>query len=141
MNMKKSVLILLAFLLSMIGNAQTLKIFAQDGDDYVYLGKFASPYDSESIFNGYCKYGSEYNSKSIWNEYGKYGNEYHKESPWNEYSSTPPVIVNSENKIVGYFTVNSTKCPRELLPMMEYIKKNFKEAAKDPSKIYEKFFK
>ncbi len=139
--MKKSFfLFIFSFFISVL-NAQSLKIYAQDGDDYVYLGKLASPYDNESIFNGYCKYGNEYNSKSIWNEYGKYGNEYHTESPWNEYSSKPPVIVNSDNKIVGYFTVNSLKCPRELLPMMEYIKKHFQEAAKDPSKIYDKFFK
>lgn len=128
-------------ILCSVVNAQVLRIYAQDGDNYVYLGKFASPYDSESVFNSYGKYGNEYNSNSIWNEYGKYGNEYNSVSPWNEYSSKPPVLMDSNNKVVGYFTVNTALCPKELVPMMKYIKKNFKQAAKDPSKVYEMFFK
>ena len=138
--MKKLFVLFLMGILCSVVNAQVLRIYAQDGDNYVYLGKFASPYDSESVFNSYSKYGSEYDSNSIWNEYGKYGNEYNSVSPWNEYSSKPPVLMDSNNKVVGYFTVNTSLCARELVPMMEYIKKNFKQAAKDPSKVYEKFF-
>lgn len=139
--MKKLFILMLMGLFFSTLNAQSLRIYAQDGDDYVYIGKFASPYDSESIFNGYGKYGNEYNSNSIWNEYGKYGNEYNSISPWNEYSSKPPVIVNSDNKFVGYFTANTSLCLKELVPMMKYIKKNFRQVAKDPSKVYEMFFK
>ena len=35
-------------------------LLAQD-DTNTYLGKLASPYDSESIFNEYGTYGSQYN--------------------------------------------------------------------------------
>ncbi len=139
--MKRSFLIFLLGLFTIVVNAQSLKIYAQDGEDYIYLGNFSSPYDSNSIFNDYGTYGNQYNNKSIWNEYGKFGSEYNSLSPWNEYSSNPPVLVNSDNKVVGYFTANIALCPKELAPMMKYIKKNFLEVAKNPSKVYELFFK
>jgi len=82
------------------------KIFAQD-DKNTYLGKIASEYDSESIFNEYGTYGSEYNSSCIWNEYSTFGNEYNSLSPFNDYSSKPPMIVKN-GKIIGYLTTNES---------------------------------
>lgn len=77
-------------------------VIANDGK---YLGKIASEYDSESIFNEYGTYGSEYSSDSIWNEYGSYGGEYSSNSPFNSYTSTPPVLVKG-GKAIAHLTVN-----------------------------------
>jgi len=77
-------------------------VIANDGK---YLGKIASKYDSESIFNEYGTYGSEYSSDSIWNEYGSYGGEYSSNSPFNSYTSTPPVLVKG-GKAIAHLTVN-----------------------------------
>ncbi len=82
------------------------KIFAQD-DKNTYLGKIASEYGSESIFNEYGTYGSEYSSSSIWNEYSTFGNEYNSLSPFNDYSSKPPKII-KDGKIIGYLTTNES---------------------------------
>ena len=146
--MKKNIILFIFLTLGVVAFSQsskiylvqTYKIYAVDGDDFVYLGKLASPYDAESIFNSYCQYGNEYNFKSIWNEYGKYGNEFNSQSPWNEFSSTPPILVNNNNEIVGYFTSNELKCVRELIPMMRYIKKHYAKCATKPEEVYKLFF-
>lgn len=79
-------------------------IIAQD-DANTYLGKIASQYDSDSIFNEYGTYGSEYSSSSIWNEYSTFGSEYSDYSPFNEYTSTPPMIIKNQ-QIIAYLTTN-----------------------------------
>ena len=79
-------------------------IIAQDSENTI-LGKIASEFDKDSIFNEYGTYGSEYSSRSIWNEYSKFGNEYNSYSPFNEYSSKPPMIIKS-GKLIGYLTTN-----------------------------------
>ena len=76
-------------------------VIAEDG---TYLGKIASEYNVESIFNDYGKYGGKYSGTSIWNEYGRYGGEYSRQSPFNKYSSTPPALIKS-GKVIGYLTV------------------------------------
>lgn len=81
------------------------RIVAEDG---TYLGKVASTYDRESIFNEYGAYGSEYSRTSIWNKYGTYGSEYSNQSPFNAYTSSPPMIIKS-GEIVAYLTVNRSK--------------------------------
>ena len=67
-----------------------------------------SEYDSNSVCNGYGPYGNEYSASGMWNEYAGFGNEYLPDSPWNEYSSSNsvPVLVDSEGKFYGYFTIN-----------------------------------
>lgn len=80
------------------------KIIAQD-DDNTYLGKLASEYNSESIFNEYGLYGSEYSSDSIWNKYGTFGGKYNRYSPFNKYTGTPPMIIKG-GKVIGYLTTN-----------------------------------
>jgi hypothetical protein len=79
-------------------------IIAQDNDN-TYLGKIASQYNTESIFNEYGKYGSEYNTNCIWNEYSTFGNEYNSLSPFNDYSTKPPMIIKN-GKIIGFLTTN-----------------------------------
>lgn len=138
--MKRLLPLLLFVFTQIVAFSQSLRIFAVVGDEYHYLGRITSPYDTESIFNTYGKYGNAYNANSIWNEYGRYGNKYNYCSPWNEYSATPPVIVNNNNQIVGYFTTNEYRCLRGLEPMMQYIKENFARVAKDPSILYGMFF-
>jgi len=77
-------------------------IIAEDG---TYLGKIASKFDSDSIFNKYGKYGSEYSATSVWNRYGTYGSEYSSYSAFNSYASKPPRIYKN-GKFIGYLTVN-----------------------------------
>lgn len=84
-------------------------LIAQD-DQNTYLGRIASSYDSESIFNEYGTYGSEYNSKSIWNQYATFGSEYSTYSPFNPYTTTPPMIIKNR-KIIGYLSANKSVRP------------------------------
>jgi hypothetical protein len=80
------------------------KIIAQDSEN-TYLGKIASKYDSDSIFNEYGSHGSKYNSKCIWNEYSTFGGQYSSYSPFNAYSSTPPMLIKN-GKVIGYLSTN-----------------------------------
>jgi hypothetical protein len=78
------------------------KIVTEEGK---YLGKLASRYDSDSVFNKYGSFGSRYSADSIWNKYGSYGGAYSAESPFNKYSSNPPLVV-KDRDIIGRLTVN-----------------------------------
>ena len=84
-------------------------VLAQD-DENTNLGKIASPYDSNSIFNEYGTFGSQYSTTSIWNSYGTFGSEYSTHSATNKYTSTPPMIVKG-GKVLGYLTVNKSVQP------------------------------
>ena len=77
-------------------------VIAGDGR---YLGKIASKFDLESIFNSYGEYGSAYALYSIWNKYGTYGSEYSMYSPFNPYTTSPPKIYKN-GAFVGYLSVN-----------------------------------
>lgn len=77
-------------------------IINNDGD---FLGRVASPYNSESIFNEYGKYGNSYNPNSIWNEYGPNGSPYRTNSAFNSYSQNPPVLMKN-GKLIGYLSTN-----------------------------------
>ena len=79
-------------------------LIAQDSKN-TYLGKIASPYQSDSIFNEYGAYGSEYNTGSIWNEYGTFGSEYNSYSATNSYTTTPPMIIKNK-QVIGYLSAN-----------------------------------
>ena len=81
-------------------------LVAQD-EKNTYLGKIASAYDSDSIFNEYGTYGSQYNSLSIWNQYATFGSEYSSYSPHSPYTSTPPMIIKNR-KVLGYLTANKS---------------------------------
>lgn len=106
-----------------------------------YLGKLnASKYDSESIWNEYCKYGNKYNSKSIWNAYGTYGNEYGQYSPFNKYASYPPVLRDRNGKFYGYFTANKYKSKRANYGIIDVICENYESIREDVSKWYDKIF-
>jgi hypothetical protein len=83
---------------------QGAAIVASDGE---YLGKIASKYDGESVFNSYGTFGNKYSAKSIWNSYAEYGNQYSPKSPFNRYSSDPPRIV-KDGVVIGYLSVNTS---------------------------------
>ena len=70
-----------------------------------YLGKIASKYDSDSIFDKYGDYGSKYASDSIWDRYGSYGGERGGNSPFNRRTTSPPTIV-SGGRVLGFLTAN-----------------------------------
>lgn len=139
--MKKIIAFLFLLLFVLAGVARTIRIYAVDDKDFIFLGTLSGPYDRESIFYRFGTYGSRFNSKSIWNRFGKYGSKYNSSSPWNEYTRTPPVMLDDNYQFVGYFTVRENKCNRDLVPMMRYIKENFEDCADDPSELYEKFFR
>ena len=132
--MKKILSILICLMVAVNMLAQGYKIYG--GEDYkVYLGKWASQYDSESIWNKYGEYGSKYNSKSIWNKYSDFGSKYNQYSPWNAYSSNPPVLVDENNNIVDYFTCGY-KASSNMRKLVNYIIENFDDVADDPSEFY-----
>lgn len=81
-------------------------IIAQDSNN-TFLGKVASSFDSQSIFNEFGTYGNEFSSKSIWNEFSTFGNEFNSNSPFNEFSSAPPMLIKNR-KIVGYLSANKS---------------------------------
>lgn len=119
--------------------AQSYRIYG--GKDYEdYLGKWAIPYDSESIWNRHSTYGSKYGGKSIWNKYGPYGNPYNPYSPWNSYSSHPPVLVDKDNRIVCYLTCAITAEPK-MRELMKSIIEQFDEVADDPEQFFKEVVK
>ncbi|BDT71806.1 hypothetical protein os4_13340 [Comamonadaceae bacterium OS-4] len=81
-------------------------IIAQDSSD-TFLGKVASSFDSQSIFNEFGTYGNEFSSKSIWNEFSTFGNGFNSNSPFNEFSSSPPMLIKNR-KILGYLSANKS---------------------------------
>lgn len=112
--MKQLVILLLSFA-TILMNARAEEVcdivkgsvLIAQNDKNTFLGKIASAYDSDSIFNEYGTYGSEYNSSSIWNQYATFGSEYSAYSPHNSYTSTPPMIIKNK-KIIGYLSANKT---------------------------------
>lgn len=80
------------------------KIVAQD-DKNTYLGKIASAFDGESIFNEFGTYGNEFNAQSIWNQFGTFGNEFNTKSPHNQFTTTPPMLIKN-GKVIGYLSAN-----------------------------------
>jgi hypothetical protein len=82
------------------------KIIAQD-DENTYLGKIASEFDGDSIFNEFGKYGSHFSSQSIWNEFGTFGSEFSSCSPFNKFTTKPPMIIKN-GKILGYLSANKS---------------------------------
>ena len=130
----KNILLFAFLFISAFVNAQTYRIYG--GEDYkVFFGKWASQYDSESIWNKYGDYGSKYSSKSIWNKYSEFGSKYNQYSPWNAYSSNPPALVDDSDNIVGYLTC-SYKGDSKMRKLVKYIIENFDEVADDPSEFY-----
>lgn len=79
-------------------------IIAQDSSNTV-LGKIASSFDSDSIFNEFGSYGSDLSSDSIWNEFSTFGNEFNSDSPFNAFSSNPPMIIKG-GEVIGYLSAN-----------------------------------
>ena len=86
---------------------QTISGASVIADDEKFLGKIASQYSSDSIFNEYGTHGSQYSSESIWNQYGTYGGEYSSLSPFSRYTSTPPTLLKG-GKVIGRLTVNKS---------------------------------
>jgi hypothetical protein len=84
-------------------------LIAQD-DKYTFLGKIASAYDLNSIFNEYGPYGGEYHQQSVWNQHATFGSEYSTYSPHNPYTLTPPMLIKNK-KVIGYLTANKTVQP------------------------------
>lgn len=140
--MKKIISIIFLLCVVLVTHAQLYQVYRiYAGYDYKdFIGTFANPYNSNSIFNNYSQYGNEYSSKSIWNQYSTYGNEYNSYSPWNEYSTQPPVLIDENNKIVDYFSC-SYKASDAMRKFVLYMKKNYNEIAKDPNKFYDYYFK
>jgi len=73
-----------------------------------YLGSLTNKYDTDSIFNKYGTYGSKYQPDSIWNKYGTYGSPYSMESAFDKYTSTPPLVINRERKVIALLSTNSS---------------------------------
>ena len=67
-------------------------IVAQD-DENTYLGKIATSFDSDSIFNDYGKYGNQFSSSSIWNQFSTFGNKFNSYSPFNKMPGSPPMLI------------------------------------------------
>jgi len=73
--------------------------------DGKYIGKVASKYAGDSIFNRYGTFGSKYNGDSIWNPYGQNGSPYSGKSAQNPYTISPPEMYKNR-KLIGYLSVN-----------------------------------
>ncbi len=87
-----------------------MSIFGYDSGHYKFIGAIANEYDSNSIANEYGA-GSKYDTDSIFNDYGKFGGKYSSFSAFNEYASSPPIIISSDYKFVGYLTIDNYKSP------------------------------
>ena len=58
------------------------------------------------MFNHNGPNGSPYSSTSILNHFGDFGSKYAAYSVCNPYSSDPPVVVDSNGRYYGRFSVN-----------------------------------
>ena len=87
-----------------------MSIFGYKYDEYVYIGSIANEFSSKSIANEFG-WGNEFKSDSIMNDFGKFGSKFSSYSAFNEFASKPPIIVNRDNKFVGYLTINDFKTP------------------------------
>lgn len=81
------------------------KIYSNDKKTFLGTINF-NKYDNDSLANKYGTYGSQYSQDSIFNKYGTYGSQYSSQSPFNEYTHTPPIILDSNSRIIGKLTVN-----------------------------------
>ena len=119
---------------------QELQIYAGKDHD-VYLGCLnCDKYNTNSIWNIYGTFGSKYNANSIWNKYGTYGSKYNEFCPWNKYSNDPPVIVDSDGKFYGYFTLNKNTSKRADFRLVQTIYEYNEFIIDDVSKWYDKIF-
>ena len=114
--MKKTLLIFLLFLQTVISFSQELNIYGYDPEmrDYtVFLGKLnAESADSTSIWNTEGQYGDKKSHLSIWNASGAYGSATSDYSPFNEDADYPPQITDEENNRYGYFTTDINRRQR-----------------------------
>jgi len=83
----------------------------------IYLGCLnCNSFDAESVCNQFGNYGSEFAANSIWNQFGTYGSEFSNFSPWNSFSLAGPAIIGSDGLFYGYFTTNTFRVDRTLVP-------------------------
>ena len=76
-------------------------------DDGTYLGRLASQYHHESIYNKHGLHGSKYGVDSIWNQYGMFGGKYSMNSAFNPYTRSPPMVI-QDGELIPYLSVNKT---------------------------------
>jgi hypothetical protein len=65
-----------------------------------------STVDAASVWNPVGRYGSPVSQNSVWNKAGQYGSSVSPYSPWNFVGPLPPIIVDSNGKVVGRLTSN-----------------------------------
>lgn len=73
----------------------------------IYLGCLScSSGEYDSLHSGEGSYGGIDGEYSIFNSYGAYGSKYSDFSACNQHASHPPVIIDSNKKILGLLTLN-----------------------------------
>ncbi len=87
-----------------------LSIFGYRDGRYEFIGSISNPSDSNSIANDLGA-GNKFSSSSIFNEFGRYGRLVGEYSAFNESAGEPPVMINRNNTLVGYLTLNKKKGP------------------------------
>ncbi len=86
-------------------------IFGYRDGRYEFIGSISNPADPNSIANDLGA-GNRYGSSSIFNEFGRYGKKDGEYSAFGSAASEPPVLVDRENRLLSYLTVNGSKEPR-----------------------------
>ncbi|MET0507038.1 MAG: hypothetical protein ABWZ78_02500 [Burkholderiaceae bacterium] len=71
----------------------------------IFLGELGDRSGSDSVCNRLGTYGSAFSSTSIWSRFSDYGGSFSNYSAFSRFASNPPVVVNSQNQSVGYFTI------------------------------------
>ncbi len=120
--MKKFFTAVIFILLSLVLNAQDMKIYGYDPETKSYtcfIGVInVGEENPESIWNAGGRYGDRNSCVSIWNEKGMYGSSMSDFSPFNENAKYPPKIKDDEGTDYGYFTVDMNcrgRCDYDLL--------------------------
>jgi hypothetical protein len=92
--------------------------FLYGGTGYsVFLGCLnCNSFDADSVCNRFGNYGSAFATNSIWNQFGTYGSQFSTYSPWNSFSFSGPEIIGSDGLFYGYFTTNTFRANRTLIP-------------------------
>lgn len=73
---------------------------------------------ASSVCNVSGQFGAGMSLASIWNNEGDFGADASDDSPWGDASSNPPIILDTDGLLYGYFTRNKDHRDRTRIPWL-----------------------
>lgn len=112
------------------------------GEDYkTFIGCInCDKFDKLSVWNKYDKFGSALENESIWNKYSDFGGSNGKYSPFNIYAEKPPMIIDEDGKLYGYFTADKFKEQRATWYITDLLLRHYEVITNDIEYGYKVIF-